>query len=245
LSLDRPSGHLPDTLDSLVQQAGGVLVSPAPGEIVQRRGHSVAVNYGSAAGELAACVSAVGLADCSELTKLVLEGRSEQLGRLVSGVAGADVAPGGARFAGGIWWCAESSERVIVLCEPSRGDRLYDQLHARAARRATVSLEDRSADWAALAVVGRFTRPLLSELGVYGESGDPRLVPPLTEHSVTGADLLWLLESDHKAIALMPEPSAASVWHTIERAGRRFGICAVGQEAVARYALIHQARPLL
>lgn len=186
-------------------------------------------------------MTAVGLADCSELTKLVLHGPSAQLRQLSSRLAGTEVAPGGAVLNGGAWWCAESAERMIVLCEPHLGERLWPALQARVARRAAIDLADHSDDWAALAVVGRRARPLLAQLGVYGASGDPRRVPPLTTHVVTGADVLWLLESDRKALALVPRASAGSVWRTIEHAGERFGICAVGQEAISRYALIRQA----
>lgn len=237
MSVHASPEHIPGTLESVLEQAGGVLV--------QRHGRAVVTNFGSAAGELAACVSAVGLADCSELTKLVLHGPSQQLSHLTARLAGTEVAPGGAVRGGGAWWCAESSERTIVLCDPRLGDRLRSELAAQVTRRAAVTLEDRTADWAALAVVGRQTRPLLAELGVYGETGDPRRVPPLTAHFMTGADVLWLLESDRKALALVPRSSAASVWRTIDQAGQRFGICAVGQEAVTRYALHRQATPAL
>jgi glycine cleavage system aminomethyltransferase T len=224
------SSHPPGSLQSIVELAGGVLVL--------RHGRAVVANYGSAAGELAACVSAVGLADCSELTKLVLEGPSDQLRHLVSRVTAVEVAPGGAALNGGAWWCAESASRMIVLCDPMLGDRLHAQLRARVARRAPIVLADRSTDWAALSITGRRTRPLLAELGVYGEHGDPRCVPPLTTHAVTGVEVLWLLESDSKAIALVPRAGAGEVWHAIEHAGQRFGICAVGHEATERYALM-------
>jgi glycine cleavage system aminomethyltransferase T len=208
-------------------------------------GHAVVAHYGSAAGELAACVSAVGLADCSGLAKLVLEGPAAQLRQLAQRLTGSQVAPGGAVPSGGAWWCAESPERMLVLCDASRGDRLRAVLNARVARRSAVTLTDRSADLAALAVVGRRTSALLAELGVYGESGDPRQVPPLTAHTGTGAHVLWLLESDDKALALTAAADAPAVWHTIERAGQRFGLCAVGQDALARYALIRRiASPL-
>jgi glycine cleavage system aminomethyltransferase T len=134
---------------------------------------------------------------------------------------------------------------MLVICDASRGDRLHAVLKARVARRSAVNLTDRSAELAALAVVGRRASALLAALGVYGESGNPRHVPPLTAHSGTGADVLWLLESDDKALALVATADAPAVWHTIERAGQRFGLCAVGQEAVARYALIRRiASPL-
>jgi glycine cleavage system aminomethyltransferase T len=221
----------------VLRQAGGVLVV--------HDGHAVVANYGSAAGELAACVSAVGLADCSDLAKLTLTGPPEQLRHLAQRLTGSELAPGGAVPSGGAWWCAESPERILVVCEASRGDRLHAVLQARVARRSVVTLTDRSADLAALAVVGRHASALLAELGVYGESGNPRHVPPLTAHTGTGAEVLWLLESDHKALALMPAADAPTVWHSIERAGQRFGLCAVGQEALARYGLIRRiASPL-
>jgi glycine cleavage system aminomethyltransferase T len=203
-------------------------------------GHAVVAHYGSAAGELAACVSAVGLADRSDLAKLVLEGPPGQLRHLTQRLTGSEVAPGGAVLSGGAWWCAERPERMLVVCDSRRGDRLHAVLHARVARRSAVSLTERSTDLAALAVVGRRASALLAELGVYGESGNPRHVPPLSAHTGTGADVLWLLESDDKALALMNSADAPAVWHAIERAGQRYGLCAVGQEALVRYALIRR-----
>jgi glycine cleavage system aminomethyltransferase T len=203
-------------------------------------GRAVVAHYGSAAGELAACVSAVGLADRSDLAKLVLEGPPAQLQHLSQRLTGSEIAPGGAVLSGGAWWCAEQPERMLVLCEAGHSERLRAVLHARVARRSAVSLTDRSADVAALAVVGRRASALLAELGVYGASGNPRHVPPLTAHTGAGAEVLWLLESDDKALAVMAAAEAPTVWHTIERAGQRFGLCAVGQEALARYALIRR-----
>jgi glycine cleavage system aminomethyltransferase T len=201
---------------------------------------AVVAHYGSAAGELAACVSAVGLADRSDLAKLVLEGPPAQLKHLSQRLTGSEIAPGGAVLSGSAWWCAEQPERILVLCEAGHSERLRAVLHARVARRSAVSLTDRSADLAALAVVGRRASALLAELGVYGASGNPRHVPPLTAHTGAGAEVLWLLESDDKALAVMAAAEAPTVWHTIERAGQRFGLCAVGQEALARYALIRR-----
>ena len=219
-------------LGGVVRQAGGVLVP--------HRGHAVVANYGSAAGELAACVSAVGLADRSELAKLALEGPPEQLRHLSQRLTGTELAPGGAVLSGGAWWCAERPDRLLVIGDPRIGDRLHAVLSARVARRSAVSLTDRSAELAALAVVGRRASALLADLGVFGASGNPRHVPPLTAHTLPGAHVLWLLESDDKALGLISAPDAPSVWHRIERAGQRFGLCAVGQEALVRYALVRR-----
>jgi glycine cleavage system aminomethyltransferase T len=208
--------------------------------LVLRDGYPVVANYGSAAGELAACVSAVGLAARSDLATLELAGTSAQLRHLSQRLTGSEVAPGGAVLSGGAWWCAANPERMLVICDASRRDHLHAVLQARVARRAAVTLTDRSGELTALAVVGRRASALLAALGVYGESGNPRHVPPLTRHAGAGADVLWLLESDDKAFAIMATADAPTVWHTIERAGRCFGLCAVGQEALARYALIRR-----
>ena len=208
-------------------------------------GRAVVANYGSAAGELAACVSAVGLAERSDQAILELTGPSAQLRHLSHRLTGSEVAPGGAVLSAGAWWCAASPERMLVLCEARHAGRLHAVLQARVARRSALTLTDRSADLAALAVVGRHASALLAELGVYGESGNPRDVPPLTAHTGAGGEVLWLLESDEMALALMAAADAPTVWHAIERAGRPFGLCAVGQEALARYGLIRRiASPL-
>jgi glycine cleavage system aminomethyltransferase T len=219
-------------LDAVLRQAGGVLVP--------HDGHVVAAHYGSAAGELAACVSAVGLADRSQLTKLSLEGPPEQLRHLSQRLAGAELAPGGAVLSGGAWWCSERPDRLLVISDPSAADRLRAVLAARVARRSAVTLTDRSDELAALSVVGRRASALLAELGVFGVSGNPRHVPPLTAHAITGADVLWLLEADDKALGLMSAADAPAVWHRIEEAGRPYGLCAVGNDALARYALIRR-----
>ena len=208
-------------------------------------GHRVVANYGSAAGELAACVSAVGLADRSDLAILELAGPSAQLRHLSQRLTGSEVSPGGAVLSAGAWWCAVTPGRMLVLCQTRQADRLHAVLRARVARRSALTLSDRTTQLAALAVVGHHTSALLAELGVYGESGDPRDVPPLTTHTVAGGEVLWLLESDDRALALTAAPEAPAVWHAIERAGRLFGLCAVGQEALARYGLIRRiASPL-
>jgi hypothetical protein len=38
----------------------------------------------------------------------------------------------------------------------------------------------------------------------------------------------------------MAAADAPVVWHAIERAGRPHGLCAVGQDALARYALLRR-----
>jgi glycine cleavage system aminomethyltransferase T len=232
VSVPTSAGRADIGLDALLRRAGGVFAS--------RRGAPVVVNFGSAAGELAACVSAAGLADRSELVKLELTAPAPTLSAVVTRVAGGTVAVGGALLANGAWWCGLSRDRVIVLSDPETGRRLRDHLHARAVQHPDLRLIDRTLEWAALEVVGRRTAEVLEALGVFGERRDPRQVPPLTSGHAGAVPALWLLRSDHHALALVARERAGEAWTAIDRAGERSGICCVGQDAVARYELLER-----
>lgn len=195
-------------------------------------------SHGSAPAELSVCVSAVGLADSSHLVTLVLAGEAAHLRAVVSAMTGLELHPGGAVRAAGAWWCAETARQVIVVCDPEAAQRVRAAVDARVARRLPVTITDRSADEAVLTVAGRRTGPLLARLGVYGEAGDPRAVAPLRHHPVDGHDVVWLLQSDRRAAAIVSRRQAGSLWQAIMRAGRDLRISAVGQDAVDRYALL-------
>ncbi len=232
MSVHAPIPTPPSSLEAIVQRAGGVRAI--------HDGHAVVTSYGCAAGELAACVTAVGLADWSQLTKLVLDGPPAPVRELAATLTGAELAPGGAVRAGGSWWCAEAAGRTIVLCEPRLESRLWAALAGQALRRPGITVTDHSADWATLAVVGRRAWDLLAGLGVYGPSGDPRDVPPVRRHRCAEVTATWLLQSDDTAWAVLPRADAPSLWRALEHAGRSLALCAVGQEAISRYALLRR-----
>jgi glycine cleavage system aminomethyltransferase T len=221
-------------LDAVLSRAGAVRCD--------HDGQPVALHYGSAAGELAACVSRVGLGDRSELGKLALEGPRRTLERVVSNLTGMALAPGGALRTGTTWWCAVTSERVLVLTEPGDADRLAVRIRRLGVRHPDLRIRDLSPTWSAIAIVGRQTGEVLARLGVYGAAGDPRSVAPVSVRRVTGVEVTWLLQSDHRALALMGHRHAPAVWHALHAVGRPFGICAVGHEAISRYTLLARTR---
>jgi glycine cleavage system aminomethyltransferase T len=221
-------------LDAVVSRAGAVRGD--------HDGQRVALHYGSAAGELAACVSRVGLGDRSELGKLALEGPQHMLDHLVAHLTGMTLAPGGTLRTGTTWWCAVTPERVLVLAEPGDGDRLAGRIRRLAARHPELRIRDLSQTWGAIAIVGRQTGDVLARLGVYGATGDPRSVAPVSVRRLIGAEVTWLLQSDHRALALMRHRDAPAVWHALHAVGRPFGMCAVGQEAIARYTLLARSQ---
>ncbi len=263
VSTESPREGASHGLDAVLRQAGAVFAAR------DGQANPVAVSYGSPAGELAACVSAAGMADSSALTKLELSGPRARLGQFLTRETGHGVAAGGVVQSAGAWWCGVDddgagvtdqadataldipgagdpavarfgAERVIVLAEPRLGARLSAHLSARVAREPGLRLSDRTDEWSAITILGRATPGVLSSLGVFGESGELHGVPPFTTGRLAGEWALWLLQSEHRALALVPRVHADDAWHAIEHAGRGQHICCVGQDAVTRYELLEQ-----
>ena len=208
-----------------------------------RDGHPVAIHYGSAAGELSVCVSAVGLVERSDLCKLEIETPGDRASmELSSRAAGAELHPDGAVWADGAWWCGVAPDRVLVLADRATGRRLVERLRIHALHHLVRAVRDRSTELAAIGLLGPGARGVLAAIGAYGPSGDPRLAAPFGSRPVAGVDVSWLLESDRCAVAVVARDLAAKVWRAIELAGRSFGISCVGQEAAGRYALLERAR---
>jgi glycine cleavage system aminomethyltransferase T len=220
------------SLDVVLRQAGAVFAT--------HEGRSAAIHYGSAAGELAVCVSAVGLVDRSDLKTLALEAPNAQLAQLTSRLAGGEIAPGGALDAAGAWWCGAAPDTLMVLCRPDVRRRLIERLRVHAAHQ--VSLRVLSVELAAVGLVGPQTPSVLRALGVYGGAGDPRAAAPFGRGAIAGTDAWWLLESDRSALLLVDRERAGEVWRAIEHAGRPFGLSCIGQEAAGRYSLLERTR---
>jgi glycine cleavage system aminomethyltransferase T len=220
-------------LEAVLRRAGAVLST--------RDGRPVAINFGSAAAELAVCVRTVGLVDRSDLCTLALEAPPAQLAAVMRRLVGATVSPGGLVSGGTALWCGETDGQVIVLCDPRTAPRLAEGLRTDAARH--VDVHDRSDELAAIGLLGRSTSQVLRALGVYGPSGDPRAAKPFGRASVEGLPALWLLQSDRRALVLVGREHAGEAWLAIERAGRPYGISCVGTEAAARFTLMERLRP--
>jgi glycine cleavage system aminomethyltransferase T len=217
-----------------------VVLRRAGAVLARRDGRDVAINFGSAAAELAVCVRSVGIVDRSELSKIVLEAPPAQLATLVSRLAGSMVASGGVLSAGGAWWCGETPGRVLVLSDPATGRRLLARLHSEAMRNVTTKVHELTDELAAIGLLGRSAGGVLAALGVYGQSRDPRTAQPFARGWIDRIPAWWLLHSDRRAIALVSREDAGDAWLAVERAGRPFGISCVGQEAASRYALLER-----
>lgn len=217
---------MPRALRALLVDAGAVL---AP-----HHGATVALSYGSAAGELAGCLNGVGIASRSELTKLELSGSATSVEHVLAGLLDRPLLPRGILVTPTVGWFRIDESRLLALCDPAHGERLRGRLEFWTMRDPSLTLRDRTEEWSAIAVLGRHVDEVLSELGVYGRDRDPRAVAPITP---TGGrcEATWLLCGADYALALTPSASAAALWRAITAAGRKWGMCAVGHEALVRY----------
>jgi glycine cleavage system aminomethyltransferase T len=221
------------SLDDIIRRAGAVAVT--------RDGVEVTAHFGSPAGELAVCVGAVGLADRNDLGQLVLTGNATSVTKLVERMTGVVLAIGGVAFAGGVWWCAPAPGRVIAVCEPRAHDRLRALLRLHTRHLPGVDVADETTARAAIGVVGRKAIPLLAAIGALGQDGDARTAPPFGASTIAGVEAYVLLQSDHRALALIDLALAGQVWCAIEEAGRPLGLSLVGAEAVQRFELLERA----
>jgi glycine cleavage system aminomethyltransferase T len=226
-----PTGatQLPDELAGVQADAGAVLA--------RHHGRVLALSYGSAAGELAACMNAVGIASRAELTKLELTAPGPSLGRLIAGLLGVPLLAGGIHQTRAVGWYRPDGGRLIALCEADQAEQLRGRLEFWTLGDPAVALRDRTDEWAAIAVIGRRTRLLLGELGVYGPGGDPCAVAPVTQ-TADDPGTSWLLHADDDTLAITPRAAAPALWRRITRAGRPWQICAVGHEALTRYRML-------
>lgn len=207
-----------------------------------RDGRSVAVHYGSAAGELAACLRHVGLVDRSELALIEVAAAPVQLSQALERLTGARLATGGVAAVGDGWWCRAQDDRVLVVCPPSRTARLLRRLRGERQRSTGLEARDRSGELAAIGVIGRGAAALLAALGAFGPHGDPRRAAPFASARLPGVELHWLLQGDDRALAVVEARDARTAWESIERVGREHGLTYIGADAAERFSIAARQR---
>ena len=197
-----------------------------------RAGRAAPAHYGSAAGELAVCMTAVGLAARSDLAVLAFTARRRSLDHLLTRVLGHGVAPNGVAVEGAAWWCRSAAGNEILVIHPyAQGPRLGDALRRNVHRFTGAKLTDLSESRFVLSVLGRRTRDVLADLGVKDAS-------PFSSALLGGHRVDWLFARPTSAIGIVDAHEAAAVWKLVETAGRAHGISCVGLDSVERYALV-------
>jgi glycine cleavage system aminomethyltransferase T len=220
-----------DALQARLRGRGAVMVT--------RGGASVAAHFGSAAGELAACVRGVGIANRSDLGKLVVTGPHESVQMLARRHAGVELARGGVAELTGGWWCADAVDRLILVVARELRAELYEAL-GQEARAPGVTICDASETLASVAIAGRRMRHLLAALGIVSPNCDLRGLAPFSPVELEGSRVYLLLQSDDRALLIMDGAHADVVWQALEAAGRPLDLSLVGLEALERFALFEK-----
>jgi glycine cleavage system aminomethyltransferase T len=227
-------------LDDSLRRAGAVMV--------QRDGRCVAAHFGSPAGELAVCSSAVGLVDRSEIAKLELCGYPEALDQVVYDVSDSQLEPNEVLRVNGVEWCSASPDRVFALCEPALAFALSERLHEAALRAPGALLTDETDDLAALALLGPAAPSVVAALGAWNLETIGLPQPSFAATTLDGMPVYLLEESPMRMLILVERDCAVELWDLLERVGRPYGLSCVGLEAAERFSMVERqlaARPAL
>ena len=205
-------------LDDLLRQAGATMVV--------RDGRWVAAHFGSRAGEVAACRSAVGIADRSDRTTFELRGDSDAVDRVVVAVTHRPASRTDAVRAGHAWWCRIDSERVMLRCESAWADECRATLEQAAAAEPSTAVADLTDECAAIEVMGSRARQVLRAAGLN----------PLAAVTDDGEALILLHEAGNTFEVLGSPATAREMWARLHQAGRPLGATCVGLDALEMIA---------
>lgn len=198
----------------------------------------------SAPGELAVCVTGVGLVERDDIDAIHFDGLATTIATVTEELTGVELATGGATRVGASWWCRPADTTGLVLTPSRSAARIVALLRTQTRRHGDMGVDNGDEHGSLLGIVGPKTTALLTLLGILGDDGDPHQVPPCISVSLAGVAVTWLLESDASALAYVSGADTREVENAIERVGRPLRLCRVGREAFAHYSLMqrHAAR---
>jgi hypothetical protein len=176
--------------------------------MVERHGRSVPANFGSAAGEAAACRSSVGLTERSDRATLEVRGPRAAVDQALAELAGVGPRAWSARVASG---------RALVRCEGGDAATCSFAL----LRPDDASVLDVSADHAAIDLVGPLAGEVLEAAGV-----DPEREPVVVLH-----DGGWCIE------LLVARGQGPALFNRLLDAGAPSEIACVGLDAIEHLAV--------
>jgi hypothetical protein len=199
-----------------------------------RGGHLVPLRYGSAAGELALCVRAVGLVDREDLRVLAITTDPNGLDRLTAESIDGGLAVGEAATVGRSHWGRLAPDRALVVLPALTVPLLCEQLLRRPGA-LEASVEQTALQ--AISVIGPETPGVLSDLGASGAPVAANGRGAVATSPVAGG-VAWLLLDNSSALALVEPEDAVRAWTAISEAGSRYGLGYVGAEAAERFETI-------
>jgi glycine cleavage system aminomethyltransferase T len=199
----------------------------AGAQLGERDGHVVAALYGSSHGEIAACMSHVGLADRSDLGTIELRGGQSTLDRaLATRLGDPPPAAGTARRQGAIWYLRPDSRRTLIV--GPHGALAALPPIGEGGDRADLVRQDIGSKISIVSIIGPRAGRLLSaaelpaDLAIGAVGRDP-----------ADADIVAILrESQRRVLLLVRAAATNALWARLLVAGEPLGAAFVGCDAL-------------
>lgn len=199
----------------------------AGAQLGERDGHVVVALYGSTPGEIAVCMTHVGLADRSDLGTLELRGPQPALDRaLVAPLGDPPPVPGTARRRDGVWYLRLDRRRALLV--GSHGALAALEPLGEGHDRSELACTDLGDKTAIISVIGPRAGRLLAAAGL----------PDHLQAGAIGRDpgdasiLAILRESQRRVLVLVRAPAIEAAWGRLLAAGEPLGAAFVGCDAL-------------
>jgi glycine cleavage system aminomethyltransferase T len=189
-------------------------------------GHTVVAHYGSVPGEIAVCMTTVGLADHSDYGVFELRGDRELLDRALIALLGdPPLAIGSGRRLDRVWYLRLDARRTLLV-GPHAALASRPAIERRADRGPPH--RDIGALLAIVGIVGPRAARLLAAAGLPSELPIGAIGAAAGDSSVVAL----LRESQRRYLALVRADAADAVWARLLAAGKPLGAAFVGYDAL-------------
>jgi glycine cleavage system aminomethyltransferase T len=198
----------------------------------------VAHDYGSVAGELAACVKRVGLADRPDLDVLELRGSDAWLDHgLSQAIGGPAPAPGAATRSADAWCCRIAPDHALVVGPAASVGRWRRIARERVVAGSQVTSADLGSIYAGACLIGPRAWQLLARAGLPSDLA----VGAVRAGSLGRTPAIVLHEATERYL-LLAGTSPDELWRKLFQAGRPLGLARVGRDALERLTAAERHR---
>lgn len=203
----------------------------AGAQLGERDGHVVVALYGSTHGEIAACMTHVGLADRSDVGTLELRGGRSPLDRALAARLGdPPPAAGTARRQRGVWYLRLDTRRTLIVGAHGVLSGLAPL--GTSSDRADLVMRDIGDSIATVSVVGPRAARLLTAAGLPGDLEIGAIGRDPGDASV----IAILRESQRSVLILVRTLAINAFWGRLLPVGEPLGAAMVGCDALALLA---------
>lgn len=199
----------------------------ACGVLQDRDGCTIVANYGSVAGEIAACMKSVGLSDRSDYGVLELRGDRELLDRaLIDRLGDPPLAVGSGRRLRSVWYLRVHARRTLLVgphAALASGPPI-----GRGRDRSDLPHRDIGTSLALVGIIGPRAARLLAAAGLPGALSVGAVDAGAGDRNVVAI----VRQSQRRYLALVPAEAADDFWGRLLAAGKPLGAAFVGYDAL-------------